>query len=124
MKDLLRTANLSRRDMATLLDLSEALKETPLLHRDALAGRSVVQFYAKHSTRTRISFETAVGRLGGIAITTGPNDLQLGRGETIEDTARTISQLASAFIIRTFDDDDVRRFADAASIPVVNALTN
>lgn len=124
MKDLLRTANLSRRDLATLLDLSEAFKETPLLHRDALAGQSVVQFYAKHSTRTRISFETAIGRLGGVAITTGPNDLQLGRGETIEDTARTISQLASAFIIRTFDDADVRRFAEAATIPVVNALTN
>lgn len=124
MKDLLRTANLSAADVALLLDLSDTFKKTPLLYRETLAGQSVVQFYAKHSTRTRISFETAVARLGGITITTGPNDLQLGRGETIEDTARTISQFASAFIIRTFLDEDVRRFAAAASVPVVNALTN
>ncbi|HZS90974.1 MAG TPA: ornithine carbamoyltransferase [Chloroflexota bacterium] len=124
MKDLLRTANLNTRDIEMLLDLSTAFREKPLLHNDSLQGRSVVQFYAKHSTRTRISFETAVARLGGITITTGPNDLQLGRGETIEDTARTISQFASAFIIRTFEDADVQRFAQAASIPVINALTN
>src|SRR5579864_602828 len=124
MKDLLRTANLSEGDVALLLDLSDTFKKTPLLYREALAGQSVVQFYAKHSTRTRISFETAVARLGGITITTGPNDLQLGRGETIEDTARTISQFAGAFIIRTFLDEDVRRFAATASVPVVNALTN
>jgi ornithine carbamoyltransferase len=124
MKDLLRTANLNTRDIEVLLDLSAAFRETPLLHNDSLRGQSIVQFYAKHSTRTRISFETAVARLGGITITTGPNDLQLGRGETIEDTARTISQFASAFIIRTFEDADVQRFAQAASIPVINALTN
>jgi ornithine carbamoyltransferase len=124
MKDLLRTANLNTHDIELLLDLSAAFRETPLLHNDTLRGQSIVQFYAKHSTRTRISFETAVARLGGVTITTGPNDLQLGRGETIEDTARTISQFASAFIIRTFDDRDVQRFAEAASIPVINALTN
>lgn len=124
MKDLLRTANLSERDLAMLLDLSTALTDEPLLYRETLVGQSVVQFYAKHSTRTRISFETAVARLGGVTITTGPADLQLGRGETIEDTARTISQLASAFIIRTYSDEEVRRFAEAASIPVINALTN
>jgi len=124
MKDLLRTANLNPHDIHVLLDLAAAFKEKPLLHRDVLCGRSVVQYYAKHSTRTRISFETAVARLGGVTISTGPNDLQLGRGETIEDTARTISQFASVFVIRTFDDEDVRRFAAAASIPVINALTN
>src|SRR5579884_2875511 len=124
LKDILRTRDLSRDDFQLLLDLSTTYKEDPLCHYDTLRGQTVVQFYAKHSTRTRISFETAVARLGGITITTGPNDLQLGRGETIEDTARTISQFASAFIIRTFEDADVQRFAQAASIPVINALTN
>ncbi len=124
MKDLLRTDNLSRADMALLLDLAQAYKDDPLSHHDALRGQTVVQFYAKPSTRTRISFETAVARLGGITITTGPTELQIGRGETIEDTARTISQYARAFVIRTFEDSDVQRFAAAATIPVVNALTN
>src|SRR5579875_3315657 len=110
--------------MALLLDLAQAYKDDPLSHHDALRGQTVVQFYAKPSTRTRISFETAVARLGGITITTGPTELQIGRGETIEDTARTISQYARAFVIRTFEDSDVQRFAAAATIPVINALTN
>ena len=124
LKDILRTRDLSRDDFQLLLDLSAMYKQDPLMHHDALRGQSVVQFFAKHSTRTRISFETAVARLGGITITTGPNDLQLGRGETIEDTAATVSQYARAFVIRTFGDDDVKRFATAATIPVINALTN
>jgi ornithine carbamoyltransferase len=124
VKDLLRTDNLGTDDMALLLQLSQGYKDDPLCHYDTLRGQTVVQFFAKPSTRTRISFETAVARLGGITITTGPADLQLGRGETIEDTARTISQYASAFVIRTYDDADVRRFAAAATIPVVNALTD
>jgi ornithine carbamoyltransferase len=65
-----------------------------------------------------------VHRLGGSAVTVGPSDLQLGRGETIEDTARTISHFARAFVIRTYSDDDVTRFAQASTIPVINALTN
>jgi len=124
LKDLLRTRDLSGDDIVRLLDLSAAYKAEPLRHHDTLHGETVVQFFGKPSTRTRISFETAIARLGGSAITTGPNDLQLGRGETIEDTARTISQYARAFVIRTFKDDDVRRFAAAAAIPVVNALTD
>lgn len=124
LKDLLRTRDLSGDDIVRLLDLSAAYKAEPLRHHDTLRGETVVQFFGKPSTRTRISFETAIARLGGSAITTGPNDLQLGRGETIEDTARTISQYARAFVIRTFKDDDVRRFAAAAAIPVVNALTD
>ena len=124
LKDILRTRDLNRDDFQLLLDLSTAYKEDPLCHHDALRGQSVVQFFAKPSTRTRISFETAVARLGGVTITTGPTDLQLGRGETIEDTATTISQYARAFVIRTFGDDDVKRFASAAAIPVINALTN
>lgn len=124
MKDLLRTDDLGADDVALLLDLSQQYKDDPLCHYDTLRGQSVVQFFAKPSTRTRISVETAVARLGGVTITTGSSDLQIGRGETIEDTARTISQYARAFVIRTFEDADVRRFAAAASIPVINALTN
>jgi ornithine carbamoyltransferase len=124
MKSLLRIADLSLTELTLLLDTAAKVQRDPHHFAHLLAGDSVVLHFAKPSTRTRVSFETAVARLGGAAITTGPTELQLGRGETIEDTARVISRYARAFVIRTFADDDVRRFADAATIPVVNALTD
>lgn len=124
MKDLLRTADLGRDDLRLLIELGDRFKKHPYERRDALRNDTVVLYFAKPSTRTRISFETAVARLGGTPIGVGPDELQLGRGETIEDTARVISRYARAFVIRTYQDEDVRRFAAAASIPVINALTD
>ena len=88
-----------------------------------MATRSIT-YFAKPSTRTRLSFGSAISHLGGVPEIVGPTELQLGRGETIEDTARVVSRYARAFVIRTFDDDDVQRFASAATIPVINALTD
>ena len=124
MKDLLKTSALSPADVALLLDLADGHRRDPRRSRSLLAGDTVVLYFNKPSTRTRISFETAVARLGGVPIATGPADLQLGRGETIEDTARVISSYARAFVIRTFADADVERFATTATIPVINALTD
>ena len=124
MKDLLKTSDLSRADFKYLLARAVKFKAKPYQRRTALQNDSVALYFNKPSTRTRVSFETAVGRLGGSAVTMGPNDLQLGRGETIEDTARVLSRFVRAFVIRTFKDDDVERFAAAASIPVINALTD
>ncbi len=124
MKDFLRTTDLSPRDLFLLLDLAERFKGQPYQHRTELQNESAALYFNKPSTRTRISFETAVARLGGIPIMMGPNDLQLGRGETIEDTARVISRFCKAFIIRTFSDSDVEVFAANSSIPVINALTD
>ncbi|HLF76964.1 MAG TPA: ornithine carbamoyltransferase [Dehalococcoidia bacterium] len=124
MKDLLRTASLTPDDLTYLLDLAAEQKADPHRHPNLLRGDVVALYFAKPSTRTRFSFEAAVHRLGGSAVTVGPSDLQLGRGETIEDTARTISHFARAFVIRTFAHGDIRCFADAASIPVINALTD
>jgi len=124
MKDLLRIADLSPEGLDRALALSRVAKELPHHWHHVLRGDAVVLYFSKPSTRTRVSFETAVARLGGTPVTVGPDELQLGRGETIEDTARVISRFASAFVIRTYADDDVRRFAAAASIPVVNALTD
>jgi ornithine carbamoyltransferase len=124
MKDLLRIADLTPLDLQVLLDLSEQVHQTPHRWPDALGGDNVVTYFAKPSTRTRLSFGSAITRLGGVPEIVGPNELQLGRGETIEDTAAVISRYARAFVIRTFDDEDVRRFAAAASIPVINALTD
>lgn len=124
MKDLLRTAHLTRQDLAQVLSLAEMFKTEPYSYRDYLHNDTVVLYFNKPSTRTRISFETAVARLGGVPIMVGPTELQLGRGETIEDTARVISRYARAFVIRTYSDADVERFAAASAIPVVNALTD
>lgn len=124
MKDLLRTSDLSRRDLLLLLELAARFKRRPYQHRAELRNETVVLFFDKPSTRTRVSMATAVARLGGVPIIVGPDELQLGRGETIEDTARTMSRFARVFVARTFRDDDVSRFAAAATIPVVNALTD
>jgi len=124
MKDLLRTADLSAADVALLIGFAGKSKDDPHGFRRILEGETAVLYFNKPSTRTRLSFETAVVRLGGTPIMVGPDDLQLGRGETIEDTARVMSRYARAVTIRTFADEDVRRFAAAAAIPVVNALTD
>jgi ornithine carbamoyltransferase len=124
MKDLLRTFDLSRSDFKYLLNRARKFKARPHSHRSLLAGDSVCLYFAKPSTRTRVSFDAAVARLGGNPISLGVNELQLGRGETIEDTARVLSRFARAFVIRTFSDQDVARFARAATIPVINALTD
>ena len=124
LKDLLRTADLTRSDLLLLFDLAKEMKTEPGQYRKLLRDQSVVLFFAKSSTRTFISFEAAINRLGALPISVGPHELQLGRGETIEDTARVISSFARAFVIRTFSDEEVGRFAAAASIPVINALTD
>jgi ornithine carbamoyltransferase len=124
MKDLLKTSDLSPEDFSYLLRRSAKFKAKPNSRREALSGETVCLYFSKSSTRTRISFQTAVAHLGGVALFLNGNDLQLGRGETIEDTARVISRYSRAFVIRTFLDSDVERFAKAASIPVINALTD
>ena len=124
LKDLLRTADLTPHDVYHVLDLAAHYKRHPHRQKTLLSGETVVLYFNKPSTRTRISFETAVARLGAVPIGVGPNDLQLGRGETIEDTARVMSRYSKAFVIRTFKDEDVQRFAAAATIPVINALTD
>ena len=124
LKDLLRVADLGRDNLLEVLAASRRFKDAPLSKFGLLEGETVVLYFNKPSTRTRVSFEAAIARLGGTPLSVGPNELQLNRGETIEDTARVISSYASAFVVRTFSHDDVRRFARASSIPVINALTD
>ena len=124
MKDLLRTSDLTAADFQYLIELSEELKQQPLKHHGFLTGKTVVLYFAKPSTRTRLSFETAVARLGGVPLTVNTEDLQLSRGETLEDTAKVVSRYAEAFVVRTFADDDVKLVAEQASIPVINGLSD
>ena len=93
--------------------------------RDAtLAGRTLVLIFEKASTRTRLSFEAAIGQLGGQAIALSPTDSQLSRGETWSDTARVISGYADAVMVRTFADERLLEFARASRVPVINGLTD
>jgi ornithine carbamoyltransferase len=124
MKDLLRTQDLSRDDVELLLETAAAFAEEPLRSKSALANKSVAIYMTKPSTRTRLSSETAVAHLGGTPIFIRGDELQLGRGETIADTAKIISGYCSALIIRTFAQADVEELGAHASIPVINALTD
>jgi ornithine carbamoyltransferase len=110
--------------LRALLDLSTAMKTDPKLHTGSLAGGKVGMIFHKPSTRTRVSFEAAAWRLGMLPIALRPDELQLGRGETIGDTARTLSRYLDAITIRTFSQASVEELAEFASIPVVNALTD
>ena len=124
MKDLLRTADLSRADVDLLLDTAAEFAKNPLRSKDALAHKSVAIYMTKPSTRTRLSSETAVAHLGGTPIFIRGDELQLGRGETIADTAKIISGYCDALIIRTFAQADVDELGANASIPIINALTD
>ena len=124
MKDLLRSQDLSRADVELLLDTAADFASNPLRSNTALANKSVAIYMTKPSTRTRLSAETAVAHLGGTPIFIRGDELQLGRGESIADTARIISGYCSALIIRTFAQSDVDELGANASIPVINALTD
>jgi ornithine carbamoyltransferase len=124
MKDLLRTADLSRADVDLLLSTAADFAKNPLRSQDSLANKTVAIYMTKPSTRTRLSSETAVAHLGGTPIFIRGDELQLGRGETIADTARIISGYCDALIIRTFAQSDVDELGANASIPVINALTD
>ena len=124
MKDLLRTEHLSRADVELLLSTAAEFADNPLRSQTALANKTVAIYMTKPSTRTRLASETAVAHLGGTPIFIRGDELQLGRGETIADTARIISGYCSALIIRTFAQADVDELGANASIPVINALTD
>ena len=124
MNDLLRTQDLSRDDVELLLETAAEFAQDPLRSKTALANRTVAIYMTKPSTRTRLSSETAVTHLGGTPIFIRGDELQLGRGETIVDTAKIMSGYCSALIIRTFAQADVEELGAHASIPVINALTD
>jgi len=124
LKDLLRTSDLSKPDVELLLETASKFAKNPLRAKKALAKRTVAIYMTKSSTRTRLASETAVAHLGGTPIFLRGDDLQIGRGETISDTARIISGFCSALIVRTFAQSDVDELGKYASIPVINALTD
>ncbi len=124
MKDLLKTEDLSRDDVELLLATASDFASQPLRANTALANKSVAIYMTKPSTRTRLASETAVAHLGGTPIFIRGDELQLGRGETIADTARIISGFCDAMIIRTFAQADVDELGANSTIPIINGLTD
>jgi ornithine carbamoyltransferase len=123
-QDYLRVADLDEAGLAAALDLAADMKARPHGFVDTLRGGTVVCFFEKPSTRTRVSFAAATERLGMLPLLLRPDELQLGRGETTDDTARTLSGYADAIVIRTFAQATVDQIAAAADAPVINALTD
>ena len=119
-----RVADLTPTELAELLSLAEAMKGGDTHCGDALRGRSIACIFEKPSTRTRVSFAAAAARLGAMPIALSTQELQLGRGESIADTARSLSGYVAAIVIRTFSQDTVDELAEWAAVPVVNALSD
>jgi ornithine carbamoyltransferase len=123
-RSVVRVADLSAHELHQLLDLAERMKADPAGWVDALRGATLVTLFEKPSTRTRVSFAAAGYRLGMLPLVLRSDELQLGRGETIEDTARVLSGYVAAIAARTYAQETLERLAAAASVPVINALSD
>jgi ornithine carbamoyltransferase len=125
MKHLLSIESLSRTDLEKILAASGPMKKERGAHQKLpLAGRTWAMIFTKSSTRTRVSFEVGIRELGGNVIFLNANDIQLGRGEPIKDTARVLGRMVHGAIIRTFAQKDVEDFAQFSNLPTINALTD
>ena len=116
--------DLTPQDLEHILSLAERLKTDRRTHATALAGRSIALIFEKASTRTRVSFEVGIAQLGGYPLALLSGDLQLGRGETLEDTGRVLSRYVDAIVLRTFEQERLEVLASAATVPVVNSLSD
>ena len=125
-RDFTRIGSWSSDELKTVLDLADELKALRQRREphELLPGRTLGMIFEKPSTRTRVSFEVGIAQLGGHGLYLAAGDLQLGRGETIKDTATVLSRYLDAIMIRTFAQDDVEQLAENASIPVINGLTD
>jgi len=123
-RHFLSVDDLDAPELSTLLDRSAAVKASPRDVADHLAGTAVAMIFEKPSTRTRVSFEVAISSTGGHPLALSSAELQLGRGETIEDTGRVLSRYVDAIVLRTFGQDRLEGLARTASVPIVNALSD
>jgi ornithine carbamoyltransferase len=123
-RHFLRDDDLTPEEQLAVLDLADELKQDPLGNRALSGPKSVAVLFEKNSTRTRLSFEVGIAQLGGNPIIVDGRSMQLGREETIEDTARVLSRYVDAVVWRTFAQQRINAMATAATVPVVNALTD
>ncbi len=123
-RNFTRVGDLTPEELRDLLDLATMMKSDAAHCEDALRGQSIACIFEKPSTRTRVSFASAIARLGATPVALSPQELQLGRGESIADTARSLSGYVAAIVIRTFAQKTVDELAWWATVPVVNALSD
>ena len=121
-RDFLSLRDFSREELAQVLEQAQAFKQGRL--KPSLAGKAVVLVFEKASTRTRISFEVGIDRLGGHPIVLTPGSSQMGRGEPLKDTARILSRYAEMIVMRTYAHSTIEEVAQWADVPVINALTD
>ncbi len=124
MKHFLHETDLTPKEIGEVFALARKYKQQRGRKSNALAGQTWALIFSKSSTRTRVSFEVGIHELGGNPLFLNKNDIQLGRGESIEDTARVLSRYVHGLVVRTFDHRDVERLAAAGTVPVINALTD
>lgn len=126
MKHLLKLSDLSADEIVSILNLADQLKyeRKNNIEHPLLKGKTLGMIFQKSSTRTRVSFETGMHQLGGNALFLSSRDLQIGRGEPVQDTARVLSRYLDAIMIRTFDQAEVEALAEYGSIPIINGLTD
>ena len=126
MNHLLKLLDLSKEEILGILNLADQLKYElgHGIRHPLLAGKTLGMIFQKASTRTRVSFETGIYQLGGYGLFLSSHDLQIGRGEPVEDTARVLSRYLDGIMIRTFDQEEVETLARVGSIPVINGLTD
>lgn len=125
MKHFLKETDFQAHELPALFTLAQRLKkERGQGKSSVLAGQTWAMIFSKSSTRTRVSFEVGIHELGGNPLFLNKNDIQLGRGETIEDTAKVLSRFVHGMIVRTFDHSDVEQLAAHGTVPVINALTD
>jgi len=126
MKHLLKLLDLSKEEIFEILDLADELKKMQKEGKEHhyLKGKSLGMIFQKSSTRTRVSFEVGMYQLGGQALFLSKNDLQIGRGEPVQDTARTLSRFLDGIMIRTYEQEEVENLAKYGSIPIINGLTD
>ena len=122
-RHLLRIADWQPAELRLVLDLAAELKHGRRTSNGLLRGRALGLLFRQPSTRTRVSFEVAIGRLGGFAVSLPPDELQLSRGESLRDTAATLSRYLDGLVVRTLDHAELVEIAAHATVPVVNGLT-
>ncbi|MGC8765840.1 MAG: ornithine carbamoyltransferase [Brevinematia bacterium] len=123
-KDFLDTDAFSPQALLYLIELGLKIKKNKKRYSKSLAGKKLGMIFEKSSTRTRVSFEVGMYELGGMSIFLSSREIQLGRGETIEDTAKVLSRYLDAIMIRTYSQNDVEILARESTIPVINGLTD
>jgi ornithine carbamoyltransferase len=124
MKHLVSIHDLTVQQLELILDLSRAMKAHPGRYRGALSRMTLAMIFQKPSTRTRVSFQVGIHQLGGMGMVLGFNDLQLGRGETVQDTARVLSRYVDGIMARVFAHADVEQLAASSVVPVINGLSD